>query len=86
MMTATGLLNLNLPVNMYWGNAHYAVCVARNVLSKNCLIHWKEFLEEYSDYFHIDQFPPYNRLWVEGDTVLMDYGSHEHYLYIIPTN
>lgn len=72
------------PVRVFWGNHSYAIevgtCPMNMVLS---FVH--EWFEDNEHYFHLEHFPPYRRFWGTEKCVLIDYGSHSHFIYCIPT-
>ena len=72
------------PVNVYWGNAGYAILIGTTPMNMAWSLA-RDWFEQNDHYFHLEYFPPYQRFWGDENCVKIDYGSHAHYLYCIPT-
>lgn len=71
------------PCDVFWGNDSFAikVCEAPANMAISAAFEW---FKENSHYFHMDRFPPYSRVLTFPGFLWVDYGSHAHFLYVIP--
>lgn len=73
----------NTAVNVYWGGAKYGILIGTCRMA-SAYQFAREWMEENSHYFHVENFPPYQRMWGDENCMKIDYGSYTHYLYCIP--
>lgn len=85
MATPSGIpIKAYQPVNVYWGCSGYAILIGTAPMNMAWSLA-RGWFEQNDHYFHLEYFPPYQRFWGTEDCVMIDYGSHAHYLYCIPT-
>lgn len=72
-------------VNLYWGNQHYAIQIA-TCPANMAMGEAFQWFKENDHFFHLENFPPYQRFLDFGSHVMVDYGSHANFLYLIPIN
>lgn len=72
-------------VNLFWGNTNYAVQIA-TCHANDAMREAREWFEENDHYFHLENFPPYQRFINHDGYVSIDYGSYMHFLYMVPVN
>lgn len=72
-------------VNLFWGNSRFAIQIA-TCQANDAMREAREWFEENSHYFHLENFPPYQRFLHYPEYVTVDYGSYAHFLYLIPVN
>lgn len=73
-------------VFVFWGNKNYAFFITRTTPERAYAEAHKWFAEN-DNYFHIENFPPFYRAWGPSSRYTMiDYGSHQHFIYCIPVD
>lgn len=72
-------------VNLFWGNSRFAIQIA-TCQANDAMREAREWFEENSHYFHLENFPPYQQFIDHQEYVTIDYGSYTHFLYLIPVN
>lgn len=69
-------------VNVYWGNDNYAIYIGKTAREYAMKMAF-DWFKENDHYFHLENFPPYQRIWGDEYLKMVDYGSHAHYLYFV---
>lgn len=70
-------------VRVLWGNSHYAIEIGQTDMNL-ALGLAREWFSENDHFFHLENFPPYTRMWGDEKMVTIDYGSYTNFLYCIP--
>lgn len=70
-------------VDVFWGNRGYAVKIATCQANDAMAAAW-EWFRENDHFFHLENFPPYQRFLDHGTHTVIDYGSHANFLFLIP--
>lgn len=70
-------------VMVMWGNASGAIHIGTTAMNMvmGMAMDW---FRENDHFFHLEYFPPYQRMWGDEKLVIIDYGSHNNFLYCIP--
>lgn len=70
-------------VRVLWGNPRGVIQVGKTTLDRAMAL-GREFFQENDHFFHLEHFPPYNRMWWDADVAIIDYGSWTNFIYCIP--
>lgn len=72
------------PVNVFWGGSGAKILIGTCPFNRASSFA-REWFAENDHFFHLEAFPPYQRMWGDKNCVKIDYGSHVNFLYCIPT-
>lgn len=71
-------------VMVLWGNPQRGVIHLGTTEMNMAMRIAREWFSENDHFFHLEYFPPYDRMWGDESCITIDYGSHSNFVYCIP--
>lgn len=71
-------------VDVYWGSPAWGVFKLGTCAANLAYGMAHVWFNENDHFFHIENFPPYQRVINNGECLVIDYGSHSNFVYLFP--